>query len=720
MAVLVLEDFEGTGTPSGWSTYGTGIDFDYSTSPAPLSGSESLYINGAWNEVYAPSFSAKSFVSIKFEFYKPSGLPTSTDEILHIRGSSFIQGYVFVQSTGRIGCRHGTVWDYGSAASVLTDDAKNYIWVDFTVGTGSDGDLKVYISPTDLKPVAPQVHITTGTATLDIDTISLFRSNGGMDHIFDNLQVADEVIDPILGNELYSGGYDTIVNSDVYCIKFTAASNMDINYVGFYGRSVSGSISAKGLIFDSSGDLVSNGISQVSVINSTFGTWALTFATPPECVSGQDYYFGLIINSALGMRLYYDDSNTYDCYFDDSNSYSSPQSIGTPSLLGEKYCLFINYTDQGTSSNELDVADLSQENALDSIGLSQLHILELQNLSNGHTLDGIQLDQGYDLSVDGLDASQSLDSVQIDQLHALSVDGLDSSQSLDSVQIDQLHVLSVDGLDSSQSLDGVQIDQLHVLSVDGLDASQSLDGVQIDQLHVLSVDGLDASQSLDGVQIDQLHVLSADGLDASQSLDNIKLSLAEALSVDGLDSSQTLDSIQINQLHNLSVDSLDGSQSLDSVQIDQIHNLSVDGLDASQSLDGVQIDQIHGLSVDSLDSSQSLDSVQIGQLHVIAVNDLDNTNTLDGISIQQQHVLTIADVSNDNTLDSIAIDQFHVLTIEGLSSDNTLDNIVLITSWAQGAVVINIDVLKPQMDAECLKPQIEAETIKPQMAAVRY
>lgn len=43
---MSYEGFEGTGAPTGWST-GTGINYDYTTSPAPLEGTQSLMVQNA-------------------------------------------------------------------------------------------------------------------------------------------------------------------------------------------------------------------------------------------------------------------------------------------------------------------------------------------------------------------------------------------------------------------------------------------------------------------------------------------------------------------------------------------------------------------------------------------------------------------------------------------------------------------------------------------------
>lgn len=193
--LIVSEDFEGSGTPDGWTVSGSGIDFDYSTSPAPLSGSESMAITVAWSTVTV-SFDSASFISVKFEIYKPASLPTSSSDVMYWRGSGADQGRIFLQSNGRFGAYHGTAVNYGSASTLATDDAKNFLWIDFNVSSGSDdGTIDFYIAATDSKPGSPAMQITAGTSTTNLDSIRFTRANSGLDLIIDNLGVDDASID---------------------------------------------------------------------------------------------------------------------------------------------------------------------------------------------------------------------------------------------------------------------------------------------------------------------------------------------------------------------------------------------------------------------------------------------------------------------------------------------------------------------------------------------
>lgn len=82
---LYEQDFDGTGTPSGWSSAGTvgAVDYDYATAPAPLFGTQSMSVyipsSGYRNAIYG-SFAAQSDVYVSFAV---------RNEILLIDGTPF-------------------------------------------------------------------------------------------------------------------------------------------------------------------------------------------------------------------------------------------------------------------------------------------------------------------------------------------------------------------------------------------------------------------------------------------------------------------------------------------------------------------------------------------------------------------------------------------------------------------------------------------------------
>jgi len=71
---LVEENFEGTGTPSGWIPIGT-VDFDYTTTV--LQGVQSCYLDGtsAWAAILLPGISPQSECWVYFLLQPPLELP---------------------------------------------------------------------------------------------------------------------------------------------------------------------------------------------------------------------------------------------------------------------------------------------------------------------------------------------------------------------------------------------------------------------------------------------------------------------------------------------------------------------------------------------------------------------------------------------------------------------------------------------------------------------
>lgn len=115
--------------------------------------------------------------------------------------------------------------------------------------------------------------------------------------------------------------------------QFIAAGSGAIQSVTFHARGDSSTVSAKVFITDSSGNILTNGISNVvSGISGSSGSdadYVAYFATPPVVQSGQTYRIMVVSNG--NFRLYYYDNydSSATSIYDSSNSYTAPQDLGS-------------------------------------------------------------------------------------------------------------------------------------------------------------------------------------------------------------------------------------------------------------------------------------------------------------------------------------------------------------------------------------------------------
>ncbi len=115
--------------------------------------------------------------------------------------------------------------------------------------------------------------------------------------------------------------------------QFTAAGSGAIQSVTFHARGDSSTVSAKVFITDSSGNIltngVSNGVTGISGSSNSDADYIANFALPPVVQNGQTYRIMVVSNG--NFRLYYYDN--YDSgstsITDSSNSYTTPQALGS-------------------------------------------------------------------------------------------------------------------------------------------------------------------------------------------------------------------------------------------------------------------------------------------------------------------------------------------------------------------------------------------------------
>lgn len=184
---LLSEDFEGTGTPSGWSSSGS-VDFDYATSPAPLVGAQSLSVGNSTGTATTSNFPAQTH---PYGFYRYYHTAASSANFYCRTGAGGTTLRWSTTSGGGTTLYCGTVSSY--LGLVITPGALNFIWWEYQAGTGSDGIGRIWISSTTTKPGSPTGSITNGDATATV--VSLRWLNLDVDAadimIIDSVRVAD-------------------------------------------------------------------------------------------------------------------------------------------------------------------------------------------------------------------------------------------------------------------------------------------------------------------------------------------------------------------------------------------------------------------------------------------------------------------------------------------------------------------------------------------------
>ena len=179
---LVSEDFEGTGTPSGWTASGMTMD-DATT---PLVGSKSARINNTNAYAYV-DFTAQDEVWSFAVYQNNTNVPwveqliiaASDDTVLLSYGTLFDSQY-WCLAPGKL----------NNSASTNPLGSKVYIWMHYKKGSGSNAEGHIYISSTTTKPGSPSVSWTDSTATQQASRFRIKGGGGSEAHQFDYVRVS--------------------------------------------------------------------------------------------------------------------------------------------------------------------------------------------------------------------------------------------------------------------------------------------------------------------------------------------------------------------------------------------------------------------------------------------------------------------------------------------------------------------------------------------------
>jgi len=131
-------------------------------------------------------------------------------------------------------------------------------------------------------------------------------------------------------------------NSDVYRTtilannaggqQFTATMSGEIQFVIFNGRGDSATVNVKVFITDSSGNIITNGVSNLVSCSTSQNDRTATFATNPIVTNGQTYRIMVVPDASF--RLYYYSTTGGVSILDSTNSYSTPQNLDTGVTTG--------------------------------------------------------------------------------------------------------------------------------------------------------------------------------------------------------------------------------------------------------------------------------------------------------------------------------------------------------------------------------------------------
>lgn len=195
---LIKQDFEGAGYDNSetWTESGSGtVNEDYTTSPAPLVGSESLSLSGTTvNPNTYASFSGGATIEAYFQWNRSS---TTSKRVFSLRNSSGTAVATVVMETGgaltaRCGSSGGT-----TTVSTTSTATTYHVWLRYVKGTGANGFASVGFSTDGVRPTSGNNYAehTSGNATTDAARVmcgSDINTNAG--DIYDKVRVDDMTI----------------------------------------------------------------------------------------------------------------------------------------------------------------------------------------------------------------------------------------------------------------------------------------------------------------------------------------------------------------------------------------------------------------------------------------------------------------------------------------------------------------------------------------------
>lgn len=176
VVLLIDENFEGTGTPSGWATVGS-PGFDNTSSP--LSGAQDLKMDGAANNDanYVFTDAGEFWVALELKF---SSVPAvSITSPIQVYNSPSFSDFcaIFIDTLGKLAVSDGTT--SSTTTDTMSSGTKYYVWFHMLKGTGSNATIEGEFSTTNTRTGTGTKYaiVTAGNINVDLNYFLLRRTH---------------------------------------------------------------------------------------------------------------------------------------------------------------------------------------------------------------------------------------------------------------------------------------------------------------------------------------------------------------------------------------------------------------------------------------------------------------------------------------------------------------------------------------------------------------
>lgn len=142
---VICEGFEGTGTPTNWTTSGSTFNFDATTTPIDGSQYATADYNTSSGYISIPISPAMTDVYMGFKL-RVRNLPTSSNDIFEFRGASSYSSYITLRSTGTVQASTSGGAG-GSITAAISANTTVFIKLYHHVGSSVDTSLTIWTSP---------------------------------------------------------------------------------------------------------------------------------------------------------------------------------------------------------------------------------------------------------------------------------------------------------------------------------------------------------------------------------------------------------------------------------------------------------------------------------------------------------------------------------------------------------------------------------------------
>lgn len=336
-------------------------------------------------------------------------------------------------------------------------------------------------------------------------------------------------------------------------------------------------------------------------------------------------------------------------------STASPTLVGLIEIVGAA----------SVGPTTLVIANASHDHTVQSLTLTQVHLLAVQNATHSQTANNLTLTQVHSLTIQNSSHAHTAGNVVLTQVRRVVLAA--SANITASGEATTAQLTPPSGKTTADFTAGRMQDDENPTDTVNLGVDDYTELEWSVQLSSFATGDFEFRVTANGTPLDTYSVTPQLSVGAAPT----------NLVIQSASHAHTAENAVFTQVHSLVVADASHAHTANNLALTQVHSLAVQNSSNTHTAENLSLTQTHALTVQNSSHSHTAESLTLTQVHSLAIANSSHSHAADNLALTQVHQLDIASASHSHTAQNLALTQVHSLTVQGATHTHTAENLVL-------------------------------------------